>query len=285
MKRPILYIACCGILFSALLLVTHWWIPVQAGRVLNDSVTNQKSAQFSHHVWQAVLVESVDGQGHVDFNTLRARPRQLNQYLDQLAAVSPESHPDRFKSNNERLAYWINAYNALSLRTVLDYYPINSLEEIPGGLPAFRNQARYRLGGKMVSLHALEQKVVKRFYWKAPTFFALTDLGKTSPPLWNQAYQGESLDEHLALRIKAFIDNSQNVTVRSYCTPVLLSPVFHQFQRPFVRYTREELQIVSGNILDFIRPYSKPIIRGYLSKECDREIIYHPFNHQLQELP
>lgn len=249
-----------------------------SGRVLNEPVS---SHHFSHHVWQNVLAEFVSETGQVNFNAIRARPRQLNQYLDQLSAISPDSHPERFKGNNHRLAYWINAYNALALRTLLNHYPVTRLDDIPGGLPAFRNKPRYALGGALLSLQALEEKIATEFYWKAPAFFALSDLSRTSPRLWNQAYQGDVLDEQLEGRVAAFIDNSQNVTVQSYCTPIILNPVFKQFQRPLTRYVREELQLKEGEIMDFIQPYTAPLVRGYLSRKCSREIIYRPFDNRL----
>ncbi len=272
----------CFVLFSSFFISTSSY----AGRVLNDHLSAGTGAltRFSHHVWQEVLSESVNEQGLVDFNAIRSKPRRLNQYMAQLASTSPDSHPELFKGNNARLAYWINAYNALSLRTILDYYPIASLEMIPGGLKGFRGKSRYALGGSLISIEDLEQKIVAEFHWKAPAFFALTDLGYTSPPLWNQAYLADGLDKQLEERLKSFIDNSQNVTVQSYCTPVMLSPVFWQFERPLLRYTREERQIEGGTILDFILPYVAPEIRGYLSRSCDRELIYKGFDSRLQDL-
>ena len=105
--------------FVCLLLVVFVFLlalPAHAGQVLNDSFV---AKPLSHHLWQEVLSQHVTTEGEVDFTGLRAHPRRLNQYLDQLARFSPDSHPDYFPSYHAKLAYWLNAHNAIALRLIL----------------------------------------------------------------------------------------------------------------------------------------------------------------------
>ncbi len=252
-----------------------------AGRVINDALVIRP---FRHHIWQEVLSESVDAEGRVAFNRLRAHPRRLNQYLDQLAAVSPDSHPDFFVTEEDRMAYWINAYNALALRNILDYYPLDNLERYPGGIQGFRSRKR-NLGGVPISLEALEDRLARAYYWKPVVFLALSDLTASAPPLLNQAYRPDVLDAQLRVQADAFINDPARVRLSSRCGPVRLSPVFRQFERPILRHVREEWPREKPSVLVFIRPWLPAQARGWLAAECERPIVFRAFNHRLRPAP
>ena len=161
-------------------------LPAHAGQVLNDSFV---AKPLSHHLWQEVLSQHVTTEGEVDFTGLRAHPRRLNQYLDQLARFSPDSHPDYFPSYHAKLAYWLNAHNAIALRLILNAYPVASLDQIPG---LYQNP-RYYLGGKSYSLWAIRDRLAREFFLRPQAFFALSVMSESSPRLSSQAYSVEKL--------------------------------------------------------------------------------------------
>jgi hypothetical protein len=253
-------------------------LPAWPGRVLNDHlVTNP----FSHHIWQEVLSEHVDGEGHVDFNRIRAYPRRMNEYLDQLAAASPDSRPALFPNNQARMAYWINAHNALALRLVLDRYPVKRLEGIPG----FRRNARYKLGGVPYSIEALQDKIAQTYYWNPAICCGLSDLSLGSPPLLNQAYRPDALEGQLLRRAENFIRAPGHVTLSAPCGTITLSPVFRQFRRPLTRYVREEAGDREGGLAAFIKLYLEPERQALLAGDCPRPVTFQPFDNRLRRLP
>lgn len=280
--RPLqmLGIIAVGMLVS-LLVEVSWPGLSWGGRILNDTLATRP---FQHHIWQEVLSESVDAEGQADFNQLRARPRRLNQYLEQLAAVSPDSHPKFFPRQEDRLAYWINAYNALALRNILDYYPLQTLEDYPGGIQGFRTRRR-KLGGAPVTLEALEDRLARTYYWKPSVFFALSDLSVSAPVLLNQAYRADVLDAQLRMQLDAFINDPARVRLVSRCGPVRLSPVFEQFERPLRRYLQEKQPATQSSVLAFIQPRLPVKERGWLAAECQRTILFRPFDHRLRQVP
>src|SRR4051812_12871788 len=74
-------------------------------------------------LYDAVLKKYVHENGKVDYKGLKADLKPLTEYVQQIAAVSPDSHPALFPTRQARLAYWINAYNATVLRAFAVDYP------------------------------------------------------------------------------------------------------------------------------------------------------------------
>lgn len=85
---------------------------------------------FSHEYFDKVLQKYVNDDGMVDYLTLQASPQDLDAYYYLLSTRSPDSHPELFPSEQDKLAYWINAYNAGAMKAVLAYYPIDSVLEV-----------------------------------------------------------------------------------------------------------------------------------------------------------
>jgi hypothetical protein len=162
----------------------------QAGRVLNDALVTQP---FSHYIWQEVLTRYANAEGAVDFTTLRAFPKRLNQYLAQLEAASPENKPAAFPTVNDRLAYWLNAYNALSLRLILDAYPVQSLADVPN----FETNTRYVLGGKHYALADIKNQLAHSGSDMFRLLFGLTHYTLDTPLIPRTAFDGATLDQQL----------------------------------------------------------------------------------------
>ena len=101
---------------------------------------------FDHGSFDQVLQKYVDDQGLVRYAALAKDRAQLDAYVDSLGLYSPETHPDRFPTREHELAYWINAYNAFTLRGVIDAYPIASVKDA-FVLNGFFNRQTFVAGG------------------------------------------------------------------------------------------------------------------------------------------
>jgi hypothetical protein len=180
------------VLFLLFLLWIPGFWPAQAfsAQVVNDVLATRP---FTHQLWNQVLRRRFANDGSVDFAGLRAEPGRFNAYLSQLAQYSPENHPEYFPKSDDALAYWINAYNALTLRLALDHYPA-SPEDLMD-MPA--RQIRYPLGGRIVSLSELRERITDQNKRYPSLLFALTDYTVGAPPLLPQAYEGRLLATQL----------------------------------------------------------------------------------------
>lgn len=227
-----------------------------AGKILNDALV---SNPFSHRVWQDVINSAVDSAGNVDFIKLRANPDRINEYLDQLAVVSPENRPDYFRNRSDELAYWINAHNALALRLVLDLYPI---ERLPEGL-TFETNNRYELGGLPYSLLQIRGRLQARFPNRPEALLALTRYTLDSPPLAHLVYEGPQLPRQLEVQaVRVLLPHPAS---ESGDCPAL-SPQLTDAEESFLKAAQNRwMGGQPQNWNDILRPYLPPESRARLN--------------------
>ena len=97
--------------------------------ISSKEVPEIQGRTFSHELLNNVLSTHVTN-GKVDYDKLQTNDAELEQYYSLLTKYSPDSTPDYFPNDDDKLAYWINAYNGSVLRTVLKHYPISSVKDV-----------------------------------------------------------------------------------------------------------------------------------------------------------
>lgn len=150
-----------------------------------------KPAAFDHSVFNELLIKHVDADGWVDYTGLKEHAVKLDHYIASLADA-PSDDLDR----DEKLALLINAYNAFTLRLILDHYPVKSIMDIP---EAKRWDAvRWELAGKEFSLNQIEHELIRPKFKEPRIHFALVCAAYSCPKLRNEAYTGEKLEAQLS---------------------------------------------------------------------------------------
>ena len=84
---------------------------------------------ISHELWNQVLINYVDVSGKVNYQGLKEDPKILLDYLELLCTNRPN---EELWDERELLAYWINLYNAFTIKLIIDHYPIKSIKNITG---------------------------------------------------------------------------------------------------------------------------------------------------------
>ena len=226
------------------------WLPACAQTLHPRQQPNARArapAEFSHADLDRVLRRFVDDQGLVDYAGLAREPFVLGTYLGQLAAYSPASHPALFPREADRLAYWLNAYNAIVLRLVLEHYPIRSVMDVrtawwnallPEGAGFFLGQ-RFPLGGRSTSLHALEKRILRTRFADPRIHFALNCPSLGCPRLPRHAFAADRFEEQLATETRRFLAEPRNVRVDSATRTVWLSAIFDGYEDDFRRWQEQ----------------------------------------------
>ncbi len=130
--------------------------------------------------------------------------------MGSLSHVSPRSQPERFPTRAHEPAYWINAYNALVLKGVVDGYPVSRVDEL-GGLDAFFRQRTSLVGGEYLTLAQLENEIIRPQYQNPRMHFALNCAALSCPPLLNHAFTAEGLDSLLDAQTRSFAADPRQV--------------------------------------------------------------------------
>jgi hypothetical protein len=145
---------------------------------------------MDHEVFDGLLAKYVDEEGLVDYEGLQGEEAKLDAYLKAIAEAPYEA-----MGRSEKLALLINAYNAFTLKLILNYYPLASIKDIPAD--ERWEAARWRVGEHTWSLNELEHEQIRPNFKEPRIHFALVCAAVGCPPLRNKAYVASRLEEQL----------------------------------------------------------------------------------------
>ncbi|MHC4219394.1 MAG: VTT domain-containing protein [Planctomycetota bacterium] len=151
---------------------------------------DQDGPRFDHRPFDVLLRKHVDKDGGVDYSGLAGDTDSLDQYL---AAV--RGAPFDEMGRDEKLTLLINAYNAFTLRLILDHYPVKSIKDIPA--PKRWDDERWNLGGHVWSLNQIEHEQIRPKFKEPRIHFALVCAAVGCPKLRNEAYAADRLEAQL----------------------------------------------------------------------------------------
>lgn len=146
---------------------------------------------FDHATFDALVREHVDGEGLVHYAALARESTALDAYLSSLATA-----PFQQLGRDERLALLLNAYNAFTLRLILDHWPLDSIKDVTSD--GRWDDRRWRLAGETLSLDQIEHERIRPRFREPRVHFALVCAARGCPPLRAEAYVGERLEAQLA---------------------------------------------------------------------------------------
>jgi hypothetical protein len=199
--------------------------------------SNTKSIEiFNHDSWDILLKNHVSIKGHVDYNSFKSNKKELSNYIASLSTNMPQESWNK----QEKLAYWINAYNALTIDLILRHYPIKSIKDIkdPWG------QRLWKLGEKWYNLEEIEHQILRKTD-EPRIHFAIVCASFSCPKLLNEAYSAQNLDAQLTQATKDFLsDPKRNIITENHLS---LSKIFQWFSKDFKQ---------QGTLVDFLNTYS-----------------------------
>jgi len=199
----------------------------------------------AHAAWTAVLKPHVR-DGLVDYAALKAQPRELNAYLDSLAAV-PKADFERWKKP-EQVAFLLNLYNASTLKLVADHHPVTSIKKIGGLLQSPWSLKVVRVWGDRLSLDEIEHEWLRSPRYAEPRIhFGLVCSAKSCPPLRPEAYAADRLDTQLEEQGRQFLRDATKNRFDAGTRTLWLSQIFEWFEADFTAGGK--------SVAEFVRPY------------------------------
>jgi hypothetical protein len=230
--------------------------------------------------------------GLVYYLALRNERARFDRYVQALGGVTADTLENW--PRDRQLSFWINAYNAFVLRTVIDHYPIrgksseyppNSIRQISG---AFERR-QFRAGGRLVTLDALEKEVIGEF-GEPRAVLALGRGALGSPRLKSEAFTAERLESQLATMTSELVTRRELVFVDVANERLSVNPVFSWREAIFTRSLADKAPPVyqsrspiERSVLALIGPLLVPTEADYLRKNSFR-MVFHDFDWKLNDL-
>ncbi len=233
---------------------------------LNEFYAKQAAGEsFDHSRLDRVLRASVKELGTVDYESLRTDPSDLDGYIQSLAAADFEA-----LSRDEKLALLINAYNACTLRLILDHWPLQSIRDIPS---AERwEDERWMIGGVELSLHALENDFLRARFREPRIHFAINCASIGCPPLRGEAYRGATIESQLQEQAMVMHGDPRWFELEREAGQVYLSRIYLWYEGDFAQ--------LSGDSLQFAARFS-PELDRILAKDHSLTIEWLPYDWAL----
>ena len=174
-----------------------------------------------------VLKDHVTNDGYVNFDDLRDRPAELHEYVRYIARTSSTSDPQLYGNPSSRLAYYINAYNALCMYNVL----------YSGALPKnkvrFFISQKFKIDDEYMSLYSFENDIIRQL-GDPRIHFALNCMSRSCPRLVNTPFRAEVLDTQLNNAAVEFFNDSRHAKVDHPTQTVHYSKILKWFKKDFL---------------------------------------------------
>lgn len=258
-------------------------ISAAGAAAMDTSVTKQftdhtpgAQASVDHAPWQAFLdayaVEGADGITRVNYVGVSPADRQaLDAYLVSLSKTEPAS-----LDRGEQFAYWVNLYNALTVRIVLDHYPVPSIRKIKlGRVLTFGpwGQDIFMVDGAALSLDNIEHDIL-RAIWRDPRIhYAVNCASLGCPNLSRTAFTADNADSLLEAGARAYVNHPRGVNVEDGGLKV--SSLYKWYKNDFGGSDEA--------LLAHLRQYALPDLQGALDGHLP--IKEYDYDWSLNEVP
>jgi Protein of unknown function, DUF547 len=196
---------------------------------------------FDFSDYGAVLKAVVNDKSLVSYEKLKARPQRLEAFVSAIGKLDPGRYEkwDR----KDKIAFWLNVYNGLTLKAIIDHYPIkasffksliypkNSIRQIPGAW----DKIRFDVMGRKLTLGDIEHKILRVKFAEPRIHMAMVCAAMGCPLLRNEPYVGANLDEQLDDQTRRFLANPEKFRIDRSEGRLYLSPIFKWFAGDFVK--------------------------------------------------
>ena len=215
-------------------------------------------ATVNHDAWSFLLNKYIstdaDGLNRFAYKKVTAPDRKL--LSDQIAYL--EGVPISRYNRNEQFAYWANLYNAVTVRTILENYPVESIRDINDGFlsPGPWNRKLTMVEGEALSLNDIENRILRPIWRDPRVHYAVNCASVGCPNLRRTAFVASGLDRALDSAATSYINSPRGVRIRPDGT-LAVSSIYIWFQGDFGGST--------GKVLGHLRRYAGPVLKPRLS--------------------
>jgi hypothetical protein len=177
------------------------------------------------------LKKNVNEEGKVDYTSIKKSPGELIYILNNIAKLDT-----KFSDKNVAKAFWINVYNLQVIRSVIDVFPIPSIEKVPG----FFKENTFVVGNQDLTLDDIENVILRDLFFDPAIHFTLSSAANGGAPLLNTAYVPSKVEEQIKERAKLVINSKNYFYINKDNKVIELPKIFLWYKKDFaVNYFNE----------------------------------------------
>lgn len=224
--------------------------------LLTSLISVRAQHKISHQAFDTLLKKYVSASGKVNYKAFKEDSASLNGYLKLLT----NNPPAKTWTQEEQVAYWINAYNAFTIKLIIKYYPLKSIKDIGSSIQLpFVNTPWdikfIRIGNEIMDLNHIEHGILRKEFEEPRIHMALVCASKSCPALLNEAYFPEKFEQQLIRQTKAFLSDSFRNQISA--EKPRLSMIFNWYGADFNKNGGSVTSFVNTYALVKIKPNAK----------------------------
>jgi len=199
--------------------------PEEVNAILNKQ---EEKPEVNHEVFAKILQKFITKSGWVDYRSLKRDKdamADLHSYVKDLSAMNPST----FEDPKDKLASWLNLYNATILEFILKNYPVDSLNRIKG----FYEEKMFKIGDKQYSILDVDEEVFRNELKDARTVFGRVQGYTSGPQLTKEAFTASKVDQQLDERTFKFLADPANVRFDTRRNLLTLNGLLSAYERDF----------------------------------------------------
>jgi tetratricopeptide (TPR) repeat protein len=182
--------------------------------------------QFDYSSYGEILAKFTK-DGNVDYITLKKNIFSLDAFIKEISEMEPGTLNSM--SRNDKIAFYINIYNALTLKVITDYYPIKSIKDIPG----VWDKIKFRIAGNELTLNQIEHGILRKEFGEPRIHFALVCASQSCPKLAEEPFNGKDLNRQLEKGAGKFINGKTGAVLDKDNRVLYISSIFRWFGEDF----------------------------------------------------
>ena len=197
--------------------------------------------QAQTSIFDSLLQKNVDKTGRVDYQSLKNNETLLDNYL----AYIQNNEPTKNWSSNKKKAFWINTYNAYTIKIILNNYPLKSIRDIKiDGKTAWKIPF-VKVGQKRYTLDQIEHKILRKKFNDPRIHVGINCASVSCPRLWNFAFTEDNIASSLDNLMKEFINDTTRNKISK--NNLEISEIFNWFSKDFIK---------NGTIISYLNTYA-----------------------------
>jgi len=210
---------------------------IENNRVTVQAPNSKPIQAFDHTAFHNLLVANVAESGTVKYKGFIQNRKQLNDYITSLG----QNLPNDSWSKEDKLSYWMNAYNAMTIDLIIRNYPLKSIKDIDKPW----DQRLWQLGDKWYNLNEIEHEILRKMN-EPRIHFGINCASFSCPPLLNEAFTASEVDNQLEKLAIRFINDPERNSISKMSIEV--SEIFSWFGKDFKK---------DGSLIDYLNQYSE----------------------------
>ena len=197
--------------------------------------------QAQTSIFDSLLQKNVDKTGRVDYQSLKNNETLLDNYL----AYIQNNEPTKDWSSNKKKAFWINTYNAYTIKIILNNYPLKSIRDIKiDGKTAWKIPF-VKVGQKRYTLDQIEHEILRKKFNDPRIHVGINCASVSCPRLWNFAFTEDNIASSLDNLMKEFINDTTRNKISK--NNLEISEIFNWFSKDFMK---------NGTIINYLNTYA-----------------------------